>query len=111
MAKAKIPVLGWSEAKVADPADDLAWLLVAAPQDAVDPILEAYHQRRTELRDPHIADRALLAGELPQTIGGGIGQSRLCMLMLGVCHIGEVQAGIWDPETHRICEAAGITLL
>ena len=55
--------------------------------------------------------RALLAGELPQTIGGGIGQSRLCMLMLGVCHIGEVQAGIWDPETHRICEAAGITLL
>ncbi|GGC14818.1 phosphotransferase [Cellulomonas carbonis] len=57
-------VLGWSEAKVADPADDLAWLLVAAPQEAVDPILEAYHQRRTELRDPHLAERALLAGEL-----------------------------------------------
>jgi macrolide phosphotransferase len=57
-------VLGWSEAKVADPADDLAWLLVAAPHEAVDAILEAYNLRRTELRDPHLADRALLAGEL-----------------------------------------------
>jgi aminoglycoside phosphotransferase (APT) family kinase protein len=59
-----IAVLGWSDAKVADPADDLAWLLVAAPQPAVDPIVEAYHLRRTELRDPHLATRALLAGEL-----------------------------------------------
>jgi macrolide phosphotransferase len=57
-------VLGWSEAKVADPADDLAWLLVAAPQEAVDPILEAYNLHRTELRDRYLADRALLAGEL-----------------------------------------------
>lgn len=57
-------VLGWAEAKVADPADDLAWLLVAAPQEAVDPIIEAYHLRRTELRDPNLASRALLAGEL-----------------------------------------------
>ena len=57
-------MLGWSEAKVADPADDLAWLLVAAPQEAVDPILEAYSLRRTELSDHHLADRALLAGEL-----------------------------------------------
>lgn len=57
-------IQGWSEAKVADPADDLAWLLVAAPHEAVDPILEAYNMRRTELRDPHLADRALLAGEL-----------------------------------------------
>jgi len=55
--------------------------------------------------------KSLLAGELPQTIGGGIGQSRLCMLMIGTCHIGEVQAGIWDAETMRICEDAGITLL
>lgn len=53
----------------------------------------------------------LLNGELPLTIGGGIGQSRLCMLMIGTCHIGEVQASLWDDETVAKCEAAGITLL
>ena len=55
--------------------------------------------------------KMLLAGELPLTVGGGIGQSRLCMLMMGSAHIGEVQSSIWDSETHRICEAAGIRLL
>ena len=53
----------------------------------------------------------LINGELPLTIGGGIGQSRLCMLMMGSAHIGEVQCSMWDDETHRICEAAGIRLL
>jgi aspartate--ammonia ligase len=55
--------------------------------------------------------RMLLNGELPLTIGGGIGQSRLCMLMMGCAHIGEVQASIWDRETVRICEEVGIPLL
>ena len=55
--------------------------------------------------------RALLAGELPQTIGGGIGQSRLCMLIMGCAHIGEVQSGVWDDETYAACKAAGIKLL
>ncbi|MGO5048515.1 aspartate--ammonia ligase [Dysosmobacter sp. Sow4_B12] len=53
----------------------------------------------------------LLNGQLPQSIGGGIGQSRLCMLLLGTCHIGEVQASLWDRETVEGCEKAGITLL
>ncbi|WP_245993162.1 phosphotransferase [Xylanimonas allomyrinae] len=57
-------VTGWSDARVADPADDLAWLLVAAPPDAVDSIMEAYQLRRTELQDPRLVDRALLVGEL-----------------------------------------------
>ena len=53
----------------------------------------------------------LLKGELPQSIGGGIGQSRLCMLLIGTCHIGEVQASLWDPATQAACEQAGIILL
>ena len=53
----------------------------------------------------------LLNGELPQSIGGGIGMSRVCMLLLGACHIGEVQASLWDQETIEGCEKAGITLL
>ena len=55
--------------------------------------------------------KMLLNGELPLTIGGGIGQSRLAMLMMGCAHIGEVQSSIWDTETHRACEAAGVRLL
>ena len=55
--------------------------------------------------------KMLLNGELPLTIGGGIGQSRLCMLLIGNCHIGEVQASIWDAETMKQCEEAGIILL
>ena len=55
--------------------------------------------------------KMLLAGELPLTIGGGIGQSRLCMLMMGCAHIGEVQSSIWDSETICVCEENNIPLL
>ena len=55
--------------------------------------------------------KMLLSDELPLTIGGGIGQSRLCMLMMGCAHIGEVQSSLWDSETQRICEENGIPLL
>ncbi len=55
--------------------------------------------------------RKLLAGELPQTIGGGIGQSRLCMVLLQKAHIGEIQASIWPESMHESCQKAGITLL
>ena len=53
----------------------------------------------------------LLNGQLPYTIGGGIGQSRLCMLLLDRAHIGEVQASIWPEEMVRSCLEHGITLL
>ena len=54
---------------------------------------------------------ALLAGKLPLTMGGGIGQSRLSMLLLGKAHIGEVQVSLWDDETRKICAENGIILL
>ncbi len=55
--------------------------------------------------------KMLLNDELPLTIGGGIGQSRLCLLMMGCAHIGEVQSSVWDAETMKTCEQAGIRLL
>ena len=55
--------------------------------------------------------KLLLSGQLPLTIGGGIGQSRLSMLMMGCAHIGEVQSSMWDDMTVAACEKAGIPLL
>ena len=55
--------------------------------------------------------KMLLNNELPLTIGGGIGQSRLCMLMMGCAHIGEVQSSIWDMQTVQACEQNNIPLL
>ena len=55
--------------------------------------------------------KMLLNNELPLTIGGGIGQSRLAMLMLGCAHIGEVQSSVWDKDTVDACAKAGIPLL
>ncbi|MDE7413609.1 MAG: aspartate--ammonia ligase [Muribaculaceae bacterium] len=55
--------------------------------------------------------KRLLAGELPYSIGGGIGQSRLCMYMLQKAHIGEVQASIWPEDQVEACKEAGIAIL
>ncbi len=55
--------------------------------------------------------KAVLDGALPAAIGGGIGQSRLAMLILGKAHIGEVHPGIWEEETCRVCREAGVPLL
>lgn len=73
---------------------------------------------RRQLKAAGCEDRAklpfhheLLAGKLPYTIGGGIGQSRLCMLLLGKAHVGEVQASIWPAEMVQECEAHHIHLL
>jgi len=55
--------------------------------------------------------KMLLNGELPLTMGGGIGQSRICMLLLQKAHIGEVQVSVWDEETISGCKEAGIELL
>jgi len=55
--------------------------------------------------------KRLLAGELPQTIGGGIGQSRLCMLYLRKAHIGEIQASLWPQAMKEECRQKGVFLL
>ena len=54
--------------------------------------------------------KLLLEGKLPQTIGGGIGQSRLCMFLLRKAHIGEIQSSIWPADMRETCHAAGIEL-
>lgn len=53
----------------------------------------------------------LLSGDFPQTIGGGIGQSRLCMFFLRKAHIGEVQASVWPQETIDLCRSRGVHLM
>ena len=55
--------------------------------------------------------QALLNGSLPQTMGGGIGQSRICMLLLQKAHIGEVQASVWPDDVWKACAEQGIRLL
>ena len=79
----------------------------------VDPtVLESQLKiRRAEARAELDYHRQLLQGELPQTIGGGIGQSRLCMFLLKKQHIGEVQAGIWPSKMREECHSLGIQLL
>ena len=72
--------------------------------------LEDVYKRQNQRRELPF-HKMLLNGQLPQSIGGGIGQSRLCMLLIGTCHIGEVQVSLWDADTMKTCEDAGITLL
>lgn len=74
-------------------------------------LMEQLKARGCEERKDLNFHRSLLAGELPLSIGGGIGQSRLCMFLLQKAHIGEVQASIWPPEQIEACHRAGIDLL
>ena len=55
--------------------------------------------------------KAIINGELPYTIGGGIGQSRICMFFLRKAHIGEVQSSLWPEEMTAACEKNDIQLL
>lgn len=72
----------------------------------------------SQLKEENALDRlelpfhkALVNGELPYTIGGGIGQSRLCMLLLQKAHIGEVHASVWPESEIKRCKEQGIVLL
>lgn len=74
-------------------------------------LAEQLKKANAEERKAFPFHKALLNGELPLTMGGGIGQSRLSMLLLGKAHIGEVQVSLWDEETKRICAEKDVVLL
>ena len=67
--------------------------------------------RAEEWKSDLMYHRMLLDGELPYTIGGGIGQSRLCMFLLRKAHIGEIQSSIWPDSMRETCHAAGIDIV
>jgi aspartate--ammonia ligase len=67
--------------------------------------------RAEEWKSDLMYHRMLLDGDLPYTIGGGIGQSRLCMFLLRKAHIGEIQSSIWPEEMYEVCHEAGIDLV
>lgn len=92
---------------VLEDAFELSSMGIRVSMEALDKQLRIRHaDDRREL----MFHKLLLNGKLPQTMGGGIGQSRLCMLLLKKCHIGEVQAGIWSEDTMKACEEAGVFL-
>ena len=66
---------------------------------------------KQEEREQLFFHQQLLSGKLPLCVGGGIGQSRLCMIMLHKAHIGEIQASIWQEEMREECEEAGMALI
>ena len=73
-------------------------------------MLRQLKERGQEAKKDLYFHRRLIAGELPQTIGGGIGQSRLCMYLLRKAHIGEIQSSIWPEAMREACHQAGIEL-
>lgn len=74
-------------------------------------LLRQLEIERQEERKQLYFHQQLLSDKLPLSIGGGIGQSRLCMVMLHKAHIGEIQASIWSDEMRQECEAAGMSLI
>ena len=99
-------ILFWNE--ILESAIEISSMGIRVDAEAMDRQLTiSGHDERRSL--PFHKD--LLEGKMPDTIGGGIGQSRLCMLLLGAAHIGEVQSAVWDEETRRICKENGIFIL
>ncbi len=93
---------------VLDIALELSSMGIRVDEEALDRQLR---ERGCEERKSLPFHKALLAGELPYTIGGGIGQSRICMFFLRKAHIGEVQSSFWSGDVVAECEKRGITLL
>ena len=99
-------ILFWNN--VLDRAIELSSMGIRVDEEALRAQLKEANCEERENLEFH---RALLDGKLPYTIGGGIGQSRICMYFLRKAHIGEVQASVWDDLNNKICEENGIVLL
>ena len=93
---------------VLDRAIELSSMGIRVDEEALERQLKMAKCEDRKKLDYH---KALLEGKLPYTIGGGIGQSRICMFFLNKAHIGEVQVGIWPEEMVKECRSAGIELL
>ena len=73
-----------------------------------EPLLRQLALKHQEQRKDLYWHKRLLGGEFPQTVGGGIGQSRICMLLLHKAHIAEVQASIWPDELYQAASEQGV---
>lgn len=93
---------------VLDRAIELSSMGIRVDEEALERQLKIAKCEDRKKLDYH---KALLEGKLPYTIGGGIGQSRICMFFLNKAHIGEVQVGIWPEKMIEECSEAGIELL
>lgn len=93
---------------VLDSALELSSMGIRVDEESLDRQLKLAGCEERKEFDYH---KMLLNGELPYTIGGGIGQSRICMYFLQKAHIGEVQVGVWPQDMIQNCSSAGIELL
>lgn len=94
--------------KVLDRSIELSSMGIRVDKDA---LLRQLQLSGQEQRKELYFHKRLLDGTLPLSIGGGIGQSRLCMLYLQKAHIGEIQASIWPEDMRKECEKWGMTLI
>jgi aspartate--ammonia ligase len=99
-------ILFWDD--VLDCAMEISSMGIRVDEKALDYQLEKANANERRTLPFH---KLLLEGKLPLTMGGGIGQSRLSMLLLGKAHIGEVQVSLWDENTKAVCKQNGIVLL
>ncbi len=99
-------ILFWND--VLDCAIEISSMGIRVDEKSLD---EQLNKANANERRAFPFHKALLEGKLPLTMGGGIGQSRLSMLLLGKAHIGEVQVSVWDDKTHEACKNNGIVLL
>jgi len=91
-------IVDWMDARVADPADDLAWLVAAAPEDVLDAVVEAYSVGRREMRDLHLLDRARLASEmaLMRWLMYGVRTENADIVSDGVGMLADLEAMLFD---------------